>query len=81
MDAIQNLKNKILQDYPRMTLDDTFKFACHDKISCFNQCCRDVNIFLTPYDIIRLKNRLGMTSEEVLKKYTILIISLLSNLS
>jgi len=53
MDSIQNLKEEIMKEYPRLTRDDTFTFACHPGVSCFNQCCRDVNIFLTPYDIIR----------------------------
>ncbi|MDA3843417.1 MAG: YkgJ family cysteine cluster protein [Candidatus Kapabacteria bacterium] len=63
---------KILTEYPRMEKTDKFKFACHPGVSCFNQCCNDVNIFLTPYDIIRVKNRLGITSGEFLEKYTLL---------
>lgn len=72
MDAINNLKEKILRDYDRMGMDDSFKFACHSKISCFNQCCRDINIFLTPYDVLRLKKRLGITAKEFLSKYTVM---------
>ncbi len=53
-------------------LDDTFKFSCHKKVSCFNQCCIDVNQFLYPYDIIRLKNFLGLTSTEFLQKYAMI---------
>ena len=72
MREIENLKNEILKQYPRLDKDATFYFRCHPGVSCFNDCCGDVNIFLTPYDIIRLKNRLGMTSTEFLKEYTIL---------
>lgn len=68
---IENLKKAILEEYPRLTEDDTFKFACKPGISCFNECCGDVNIFLTPYDILRMKNALGITSQEFLDKYTI----------
>lgn len=46
-----------------------FRFACHPGVSCFTQCCRKLDLFLYPYDIIRLKNRLGITSEEFLDKY------------
>ncbi len=53
-------------------LDETFAFSCNDKVSCFNQCCIDVNQFLYPYDIIRLKNFLGITSGEFLDKYVII---------
>lgn len=71
MDEIQRLKEEILKEYPRLNEDSSFKFQCHPGVPCFNLCCRDVNIFLTPYDIIRLKQRLGMTSEELIKKHTI----------
>jgi len=50
--------------------DSRFKFRCHKQIKCFTLCCRDINIILTPYDIIRLKNRLKLTSEQFLALYT-----------
>ncbi|MFH1861308.1 MAG: YkgJ family cysteine cluster protein [bacterium] len=70
-ESIENLKKAILEDYPRLTADDTFKFACRPGVSCFNECCGDVNIFLTPYDVLRMKNALGISSQEFLEKYTI----------
>lgn len=51
--------------------NSTFSFKCHKDVSCFTQCCHGINIMLTPYDIIRLKNRLQMTSEEFLALYTV----------
>ncbi|MDH3393184.1 MAG: YkgJ family cysteine cluster protein [Desulfobulbaceae bacterium] len=48
----------------------SFRFACHDGLSCYTQCCRRQNIFLYPYDIIRLKERLGISSEDFLNKHT-----------
>jgi Fe-S-cluster containining protein len=54
----------------RLGLDDEFEFKCHQRIKCFTQCCRDINIILTPYDIISLKNCLGLSSEEFLVLYT-----------
>jgi Fe-S-cluster containining protein len=71
-DQLDKLKEKIVEDYPRMGPDDTFQFGCHPGVSCFNQCCGDVNIFLSPYDVLRMKKRLGMTSSEFLEKYTFL---------
>jgi Fe-S-cluster containining protein len=59
-----NETNKVLD------LEDTFYFSCHPGIDCFTQCCQDVNILLTPYDIVQMKNRLGISSTEFLKKYT-----------
>ena len=60
MKEIEKLKETILKDYPRLTRDSEFSFACHPGVPCFNACCGDVNIFLTPYDIIRLKQKLGI---------------------
>ncbi|MCP4724304.1 MAG: YkgJ family cysteine cluster protein [bacterium] len=72
VNPLQNLKEEILKEYPRLTPDDKFKFGCHPNVPCYNKCCQDINIFLTPYDIVRLKNRLNITSKEFLSKYTIM---------
>ena len=53
-----------------ISIDDTFKFSCSAEVPCFNECCRDLNQFLTPYDILYLKNHLGMTSGVFLERYT-----------
>ncbi|MFH1134469.1 MAG: YkgJ family cysteine cluster protein [Pseudomonadota bacterium] len=49
---------------------DSFQFACHPKVPCFNQCCRDLSLTLTPYDILRLKKKLGLSSGEFLEAHT-----------
>jgi Fe-S-cluster containining protein len=54
----------------RVGLKNRFKFKCHPGVSCFTKCCRGINIILTPYDVILLKNRLGLSSEEFLAIYT-----------
>lgn len=58
------------QEMIPMLLDDKLTFECSPESSCFNECCRDLNQFLTPYDILRLKNNLKLVSNEFLKKYT-----------
>jgi Fe-S-cluster containining protein len=50
--------------------DEQFRFACSPGVACFNECCRDLNQFLYPYDILRLKKGLGMSSAEFLERYT-----------
>ena len=50
--------------------DAVIQFRCHKGIDCFNACCKNIDISLTPYDVVRLKKRLGMTSGEFLLKYT-----------
>ncbi|OGW23592.1 MAG: Fe-S oxidoreductase [Nitrospirae bacterium GWB2_47_37] len=54
----------------RLSLDAAFKFRCHKEIGCFTKCCSNIDIMLTPYDIIRLKNRMGMSSGEFLDGHT-----------
>jgi Fe-S-cluster containining protein len=54
----------------RLGNNSRFQFKCHPGVSCFTQCCRGINIILTPYDIIRLKTRLGLPSDEFLAIYT-----------
>jgi hypothetical protein len=55
----------------RYGLEDRFRFRCHPGVSCFTRCCRGINIVLTPYDIIRLKNRLQIPSDAFLALYTV----------
>jgi Fe-S-cluster containining protein len=47
------------------------RFNCHKGISCFNACCRQADVTLAPYDVLRLKRRLGLSSEAFLKRYTV----------
>lgn len=54
----------------RLGLENRFQFECHPGVKCFTQCCRAINIMLTPYDIIRLKHKLQLSSEEFLAIYT-----------
>jgi Fe-S-cluster containining protein len=54
----------------KLSLDTKFKFKCHKGIKCFTRCCSNIEILLTPYDILRLKKRLGMASDEFLGTYT-----------
>ena len=71
MKELEDLKKTILKDAPRLTEKDKFRFSCHRDLDCFTQCCADVNIFLTPYDVLRMKNSLKLSSEEFLAKYTL----------
>jgi len=54
-----------------LSLDDSLQFRCHKEIACFNECCKRIDLTLTPYDILRLKQRLGLTSKDFLAQYTV----------
>lgn len=47
------------------------RFRCHKGISCFNACCKQADVTLAPYDILRLKRRLGMTSADFIREYAV----------
>lgn len=53
-----------------LTPGSAFRFACHQGLRCFTGCCRDVNIYLTPYDVLRLRRALGMGSGRFLSEHT-----------
>jgi Fe-S-cluster containining protein len=71
MAQTEPLNNK--EESLRMDAEQTFRFNCSPGVSCFTQCCRDVTIVLTPYDVLRLKNALDITSGEFLEQYTLII--------
>jgi hypothetical protein len=49
---------------------EPFSFACHPALPCFTECCRDLKLILTPYDLLRLKHRLGLSSGDFLDRFT-----------
>ena len=54
-----------------LSADTQIRFRCYKGISCFNACCRQADVTLAPYDILRLKRRLGLSSSELLNQYTV----------
>lgn len=47
------------------------QFRCRKGIACWNACCSNIDISLTPYDILRLKRRLGLASAAFLRQYAV----------
>ena len=48
---------------------DRFSFRCHSELACFNQCCRNLNLFLYPYDVLCLKEQLNISSDQFIDNY------------
>jgi Fe-S-cluster containining protein len=55
----------------RLQADDSICFSCHKSISCWNRCCHEADVTLTPADILMLTKKLGMQPAEFLTQYTI----------
>lgn len=70
MTLLVNINKGCLRMGKNLKVTDRFNFMCHENLDCFKKCCKDINIFLTPYDVLRLKNKMGLASSEFLKKYT-----------
>lgn len=58
------------EEFTPVSPGERFRFSCSPEVPCFNECCRDLNQFLSPYDIIRLKNNLNLASGDFLQRYT-----------
>ena len=69
----KNKENK-KRDLTVLTPGDHFRFECHQRLDCFTRCCRNITIFLTPYDILRMKNALKITSGDFLTSYTDILV-------
>lgn len=54
----------------KLTLNSPLQFACHPGVSCFTACCHNIQIVLTPYDIMILRKRLNMTAHDFIVQYT-----------
>lgn len=59
------------RDINNITPQDTLTFACHKGVSCFTECCRMLELALTPYDVLRLRKATGLSSRELLDQYII----------
>ena len=60
------------ENVKKLKEDELFSFACDPSVKCFTDCCRELELALTPYDVLRLKNKLQMTSVEFLKQYIVI---------
>ena len=61
---------KFLADKKQLADGESFKFTCHPDVPCFNNCCADVNIVLTPLDVLQLARHTGLHTQVFLDTYT-----------
>lgn len=64
-----------LRERRQLGTDETFCFECRKDLPCFTRCCADVNIFLTPVDVLRLARRLNMPTNVFLDRHTLIPIT------
>ncbi len=71
MEPIVSLKglDKIIQPI-RLHGSSKIRFYCAPNVPCFKLCCSELFLPLTPYDIIRIRDFLGLATDEFLLRYT-----------
>ncbi len=65
------LFDSVPADRKKYTLQDTFTFSCHRGLPCFNACCRNKHLPLSPYDVLRLRKALHLDSDSFLVDYAV----------
>ena len=48
-----------------------FSFGCHSGVSCFTDCCHELELNLTPYDLLCLCKELQMRSAEFIDRFVV----------
>jgi len=48
-----------------------FSFGCHPRVACFTECCRELDLLLTPYDVLCLSNELQMRAKEFIDRFVV----------
>ena len=48
-----------------------FSFGCHPDVTCYTECCRELDLALTPYDVLCLRKELQMSPAEFIDRYVV----------
>jgi Fe-S-cluster containining protein len=60
-----------IKDKRQLAPDEEFTFGCHKGVPCFTDCCANVNIMLTPLDVLGLSRHTGMSTTDFLENHTL----------
>lgn len=72
--ADENLP-EVLKDKRQLGPKDRFTFRCAPDLPCYNKCCHDVNILLTPVDVLRLSRARSMSTTEFMDEHALVPIT------
>jgi len=62
--------HQTLERMETLAPESVFSFNCHSGLKCWGECCKNPNLFLTPYDVLRMRQSLKMKSGEFLARFT-----------
>lgn len=55
----------------RLKAGEKFRFSCHPEVVCFTGCCRQLDLALSPYDVLRLRKALDLSATAFLDRYAL----------
>ena len=55
-------------ELPTIERREKFCFHCGTDVPCFNACCRDLELVLQPFDVLRLRKALGLSSRDFIHR-------------
>ncbi len=67
-------RDRIRAEITKIGPDEPFRFNCHPGVICFTDCCRSLELSLSPYDVIRLCSGLGISATEFLDRYAMVAV-------
>jgi uncharacterized protein len=62
---------RLPKNVTRIAAGELFSFFCHPDVVCFTDCCQQLELALSPYDVLRLKQETGLHSSTFLDRYVI----------
>lgn len=65
------IRSQFPESVYRLKADEDYSFDCHPGVACFTECCRMLELALTPYDVLRLRRGTGLTSQQLHDQYII----------
>jgi len=60
------------ENFRKLGEEEQFCFRCHPGVSCFTECCRQIDLALTPYDALRLSRGLGLSTSDFLERFALI---------
>ena len=66
---------EFLRRHPAVQPGQSFAFACHPGVACFNACCSNLRLNLTPFDVLRLRRALGLSSRDFISRQACMLVA------
>ena len=71
--TVTDTSQQFLDEHQQLQPGESFRFACHPGVRCFNACCSNLSLMLTPYDTLRLRRHTGQSSREFVRLFADLL--------